>query len=105
MAKEKVNKTQAVRDYIKANPEAKNREVAESLTKAGVTVSPNYVAGIRGKIKTRRKKVKKAVKAVVASRGVGVPEIKAAFGLLNLAGGMAEAKAALDAAQEIKGMI
>ena len=103
--KPKVNKTQTVKDYIKAHPEAKNKEVSESLTKSGIKVSPNYVAGIRGKMKTRRKKVKRAVKTVVASRGVGIPEIKAAFALIKLAGGMAGAKAALEAAQEIKGMI
>ena len=103
--KEKVNKTQAVRDFIKANPEAKNKEVSESLTKSGIKVSPNYVAGIRGKMKTRRKKVKRAVKTVVASRGVGIPEIKAAFALMKLAGGVKEANAALAAAQEIKEMI
>jgi len=35
--------------------------------------------------------VKKAVKTVVAARGIGIPEIKAAFALLKLAGGVKEA--------------
>ena len=105
MAKEKINKTQAVRDFIKANPQAQNKEVAESLAKSSIKVSPNYVAGIRGKMKVRRKKRRQAVKAAVAHHHVGIPEVKAAFGLLKLTGGMAGAKAALEAAQEIRDMI
>ena len=103
--KQKVNKPQSVKDFLKANPGMKNKEVAESLTKSGIKVSPNYVASIKGKMKTRRKKVKRAVKAVVATRGVGIPEIKAAFALMKLAGGVKEANAALAAAKEIKDMI
>ena len=99
--KQKVNKTQAVKDYLKAHPGAKNKEVAESLTKSGIKVTPNYVASIKGKIKVRRR----AVKKVVATRGIGIPEIKAAFALLKVAGGVAGAKQALEAAQEIKDMI
>ena len=103
--KPKVNKPQAVKDFLKAHPGVKNKEVAESLTRSGIKVTPNYVASIKGKIKVRRKKVKRAVKNVVATRGVGVPEIKAAFALLKVAGGVAGAKQALEAAQEIKDMI
>lgn len=102
--KQKVNKTQAVRDFLKANPGLKNMEVAESLTKSGVKVSPNYVASIKGKMKVRRTKRRQAVKAAVAHHHVGIPEIKAAFGLLKLTGGI-EATAALAAAEEIRGMI
>jgi hypothetical protein len=103
--KQKVNKTQAVRDYLKANPGIGNTEVANSLTKSGIKITPNYVAGIKGKLKTRRRKVKRAVKTVVASRGVGIPEIKAAFALMKLAGGVKEANAALAAAEEIREMV
>jgi len=103
--KQKVNKSQAVRDYLKANPGIGNTAVAAALTKSGIKVSPNYVASVKGKMKTRRKKVKRAVRKVVAARGVGIPEIKAAFALMKLAGGVAGAKHALEAAQEIKDMI
>ncbi len=43
MAKQKVNKSQAVRDYLKNNPKAKNREVSDALKKTGIKISPNYV--------------------------------------------------------------
>ena len=100
-----INKSQAVRDYLKANPGVGNTEVAKSLTKSGIKVSPNYIAAVKGKMKTRRKKVKRAVKSVTTTRGIGIPEVKAAFGLLKLTGGMAGAKAALEAAQEIRAML
>ena len=103
--KQKVNKSQAVRDFLKANPGMQNKDVADSLTKSGVKVSPNYVASIKGKLKVRRGRRRKAVKAAVAHHHVGIPQVKAAFGLLKLTGGMAGAKAALEAAQEIREMI
>ena len=103
--KPKVNKSQAIKDYLKAHPGVGNTEVANSLTKSGLKMTANYVATIKGKMKVRRKKVKKAVKAAVAHHHVCIPEIKAAFALLKLAGGIAAARQALEAAQEIKMMI
>jgi hypothetical protein len=99
---EKVNKTKAVKEYLKSHPGTRNKEVAEALTKSGVSISPNYVAGIKGKIKTRRGRRRQAVKSAVAHHHVGIPEIKAAFGLLKLTGGLKEATAALAAAQELR---
>ena len=103
--KQKVNKTQAVKDFLKSNPSMMNKEVAEALTQSGIKVSPNYVATIKGKLKVRRGRRRQAVKAAVAHHHVGIPEVKAAFGLLKLTGGMAGAKAALEAAQEIRAML
>ncbi len=101
----KVNKTKVVREYLKAHPGVTNKEVAEALAKSGITISPNYVAGIKGKIKVRRGRRRQAVKAAVAQHHVGVPEIKAAFALLKLSGGFKAATVALAAAQEIREMV
>jgi hypothetical protein len=99
--KPKVNKTKAVREYLKAHRKAKNQEVAEALGKQGIKVSANYV----GNIKSTSKKRRKAVKKVVAKTGVGIPEIKAALGLLKAAGSIQAAQQALAAAQEIKELV
>jgi hypothetical protein len=99
--KQKVNKTQAVREYLKTHRKASNQEVAEALAKKGITISANYV----GNIKATSKKRRRAVKKVVAKRGIGIPEIKAALALLKLTGGLAGANAALAAAEEIKEMV
>jgi hypothetical protein len=104
-AREKVNKTHAVKEYLKAHPDVKNKEVAEALTKSGIKVSPNYVATIKGKIKVRHGRRRQAVRTAVAHHHVGIPEIKAAFALLKLTGGLKEANAALAAAQELREMV
>ena len=101
MAKQKVNKTQAVRDYLKVHPRARSPEVAEALTKAGIKITAGHVANIKSKLKKRRR----AVKKVVAKRGVGIPEIKAALTLLKVTGSVAAANRALAAAQEIKELV
>jgi len=97
----RVNKTQAVREYYKANPKASCKEVAEALAKKGITISPLYVANIKATSKKKRRVVKK----VVAQTGVGIPEIKAAMGLLKMCGSATAAKQALAAAEDIKKML
>jgi hypothetical protein len=105
MAKKAVNKSQTVRDYLKAHPSTSNKEVAEALTKQGIRISPNHVANIKSKMaisKGKRKRRSKAATAMSTKTGVGVHEIKAAFSLLKQCGGIECAKAALDAAREIQ---
>ena len=105
MAKKQVNKSQTVRDYIKAHPGTANKEVAEALTKQGIIISANHVSNIKSKMaisKGKRKRRGKAAKAMSAKSGVSVHEIKAAFGLLKECGGVERAKEALDAAREIQ---
>jgi 3-dehydroquinate dehydratase len=100
--KQGTSKSQAVRDYHKAHPKATNKEISEALTKAGIPVSPNHVANIKTKTKTRRK----AARAVVSRRGLGIPEVKAALALLKVCeGSMAGVNAALAAAQEIRELV
>ena len=47
-----VNKTQAVRDYLKANKKAKAQEVVEALGKQGITITVGYVRTIKAKSKS-----------------------------------------------------
>ncbi len=101
--KPEVNKMQAARDYLKANKKAKAQEVVDALAQQGITTTVGYVRTIKAKSKTRRK----AVKAVVAAAptGIGVPEIKAALKFIKEIGGVAAAKQALAAADEIKKIV
>jgi hypothetical protein len=46
---EPVNKSKAIRGYLAAHPNARNSEVAAALTKAGIPVSPNFVATVKTK--------------------------------------------------------
>jgi hypothetical protein len=103
--KQTVNKSQTVRDYLKAHPGTANKEVADALTKQGIIVSPNYVASIKGKmdvVKGKRKRRRTAANAMSAKTGVDINEIKAAFALLKQCGSVEGAKEALAAAEEIQ---
>jgi hypothetical protein len=101
MAKEKVNKSKAVREYFQANRKAKNKEVVEALAKKGIEVSANYV----GNIKATHNKRGRAARKIVAKGGVGIPEVKAALAFLKLVGSVAAAKQALAVAQEIREIV
>ena len=93
-----VNKTQAVRDFLKANKKAKNADVVAALAEQGITITANYV----GNIKATHHKKKRAMRKVVAKGGVGISEVKAALAFIKLTGSVAAAKKALEVAQEIR---
>ena len=99
--KPEVNKTQAVRIILGRIARRANKEVADALTAEGIAVDANYVAKIKSKSKTRRK----AVKTVVASTGLDIAQIKAAFRFIKECGDTAAAKAALSAADELKKLV
>jgi hypothetical protein len=99
--KEPVNKTHAVKEFLKANPKARNQAVVEALAKKGITISTNYV----GNIKTIHNKRRQATRSVVAKGGVGIPEVKAALAFLKATGSLAKATKALAVAQEIREIV
>jgi hypothetical protein len=96
-----VNKSQAIRDFFKANKKAKTSELVEALAKKGITVTAKLVTTVKSKHNTRRE----AVRKVVAKGGVGIPEVKAALAFIKAMGGVAAAKKALEVAQEIKAIV
>ena len=96
----KVNKSQSIRDYIAANPNAGNKEISEALK-----VSYNLVANVKGTMaakKGKRKRRQQAAEVVAVKTGIGVTDIKAAFMLLKHCGSLTLAKEALAAAAEIQ---
>jgi len=99
--KQKVNKTQAVKKYLKANPKAKNQAVVDALAKKGIKISANYV----GNIKAIHNKRRRAARKVVAKGGVGIHEVKAALVFLRVTGSVAKATEALAVAQEIREIV
>jgi arginine repressor len=52
-SQEPVNKSKAIRDYLKAHPSAANSEVAAELTKQGIEVTSNFVTTIRARLNMR----------------------------------------------------
>ena len=76
--KPKVNKSQAVRDYLAGHPDAMPKEVMAALAKEGVEVSRILVSGIRGKLKKASPKAKRAAKkaAAVAATPAAPPAVE-----------------------------
>ena len=96
-----VNKSQAIRDYFKANKTAKPQEVVDALAKKGITTTANYVSNLKASHNKRRR----AVRKVVAKGGVGIPEVKAALAFIKLTGSVKAANQALAVAQEIREIV
>jgi hypothetical protein len=65
--KQKVNKSQAVRDYVKAHPRAMSGEIAAALNKQGIKINPGHVANIKTQINKARN-AKKTASAKPAAR-------------------------------------
>ena len=99
--KTEVNKSQAVREYLRANHKAKNQDVVEALGKKGIAITANYV----GNIKATHNKRRRAMRKVVAKGGIGIPEVKAALAFLKVIGSVAAATQALKVAQEIREIV
>jgi len=67
--KQKVNKSQTVRNYLKANPKATPLEVVAALKKQGIKMTAGHVSNIKtalNKARTAKKAAKKQVAAPVA---------------------------------------
>jgi hypothetical protein len=114
--KQKVNKTQAVRDYAEAHPEATSGEIAVALNKKGIDITANYVANIKTKLnKTRKaKKAPKRAEVVAAAEPVAekpakngtltVEQVKKVSQLMKTLGGFKAVNEVLDTVKEIGGV-
>ena len=96
-SKRSVNKSQAVRDYLAAHPNATNPEVQAALAKKGINITPNYVSIIKGQAKRGKAPKKAAVKG-----DIGVSELRAAMNLVKTAGSFENAAQALAIVKEIQ---
>ena len=71
--KQKTNKTQAVREYLKTHPNVMPSEIAAALIKQGIKVTPGHVSNIKTALKKKRL-AKKPVADVPASPATTEPE-------------------------------
>ena len=114
MAKKKVNKTQAVRDYLNDHPKAGSSEIAAALTKNGIKITANYVSNIKSKSRTAKKATKK--KAVVveaaaptvvekkAADSITLDQIRKVAQTINNLGGFARLNDLLGLIKEVGGI-
>lgn len=110
------SKSQEIRDYYAANPDAKPRQVVEALAEKGISVSPAFVSTIkstsakkspRGRASTRsvkgapRGRRPKAVSVKAASAELSIESLIKAKSLATSLGGVDNALAALTALKRL----
>jgi len=109
MAKRKVNKTQAVRDFLAENPDATTKDVVAAMNKQRITVSPNYVSTIKTNMKAKGKGKKKVAakkkaapkKQEAADDKISLSALKEAKKLAERLGGIEQAKQAISALAQL----
>jgi hypothetical protein len=67
MAKAKVNRSQAIREYLTANPDSKASEVVSALKANGVTVNDGLVYAVKGGMAERKHRKHRVAKAAMAA--------------------------------------
>ena len=113
--KQNVNKTQAVRDYLKDHPKAMSGEIATALNKQGIKITPKHVANVKTKINKART-TKKAAKQKVApapepaapvekaTNTVTVEQVKAVAQTIKTIGGFDRLNELLGLIREVGGL-
>src|SRR5262245_46405859 len=99
-------KSAAIRNYKSANPTAKPKEIAEALSKSGSKVTPAFVSTVLSNERRRGKKHKGGRPGRKPGRAAGAGSFDSLVQAKKLAdqmGGVAKAKAALDALARILG--
>lgn len=104
-------RSQAIRDYFGANPDAKAKEVVEALGKNGIKVTEGLVYAVKGGMKEKKARKARVVKAAKAAASTAssngmvsktdaltmIREVKA---LAQKAGGYEKLKELVDALAE-----
>jgi hypothetical protein len=105
----KVNKSQAIRDYKHAHPDAKPKQISEALAKDGVEASPGFVSTILTKSKGVKGTRKRGRKRKMHSNGTMRAIEKGAHGALDSAfdfvhkvGGLLNAQTLIDKLKAFK---
>ncbi len=104
LKKESVNKSQAIRDALEAHPDKSPSEIAEDLNDKGLDVNAQYVSTIKSnaKAKGRRRKVVTRRKPSLRATRNGLGPVGAALEFIRAAGGLEEAKHALQTVEQIR---
>ena len=109
------NKSQAIRDYYAAHPNAKPKEISAELKKAGVDVTPAFISTIRSTSIGKKKKTTKtnsakaspakaaSAKAPASKAGVSISieSLLKAKGMVKELGGIDAAIATLTALKRL----
>ncbi len=101
----KVNKTQAIRDALEANPDMSPSRIAEALTNSGIKVSAAYVSTTKSAMKNSKGK-KRGAKSHANGRSksddlVSLPNLIEARKFVDRLGGIDEAQLVIAALSKL----
>ncbi|HLJ12639.1 MAG TPA: hypothetical protein VKU82_15700 [Planctomycetaceae bacterium] len=100
-----VNKSQMIRDAVKAHPDKAPAEIAAILRQDGVAVTGQYVSTIKSNDKKARRAKRgggaRRAKTMRAAPGNGLGPVGAALDFIRSAGSLEAAKQALTTLEEI----
>jgi hypothetical protein len=104
LKKKDINKSQAIRDSLQAHPDKSPAEIAEGLKAKGLDVSAQYVSTIKSnaKAKGRKTKIVRRPKAGEGAGRNGFGPVQAALHFIREAGGLDQARQALQTVEEIQ---
>jgi hypothetical protein len=102
-----VNKSEQIRQMLKANPKISAKEVKDSLEAKGIPISDKLFYLVKGKLlgkRSRKRKARKMVAHVADSTGTGSADALSTIlklkSLANQVGGLRKLKALVDALTE-----
>jgi hypothetical protein len=111
VSQEQPSKSKRVQEYLRANPQSRNRDVVEALKEFGVTAADvsNAKAQLKKKFTRRRSRAAAVVAATVTggdisadeSTSISISEIEAAIDYVQSVGGIARAQQLLALIQQI----
>lgn len=91
-----VNKSQAIRDHLIANPDSRPKDVVEALAAKGITVQPSAVSNVKTKMSQPVRSTSKRGKGAASKRSVGDDAVLSAKKFAAEVGSIEAAKEALD---------
>jgi hypothetical protein len=101
MAKQPVNKSQAIRDALAAHPDKTPIELSEVLKAQGLKIPPTYISTIKSNMKAKGKRGRRKTSRANAAGGSSSHGLMAAVELVKASGGLEGAKAALKTVEQI----
>ena len=113
MSREQPSKSQRIQDYIRANPQERNRDVVEALKEFGVTAADvsNAKAHMKKKYTRRRSRAAVVVPPTIpgandgessSANSISISEIEATIDYVQSVGGIGRAQQLLAIIQQIR---
>lgn len=94
-----VNKSQAIRDLLEAQPQLKPALIAALLQERGVNVSPQYVSMIKSNLKKRSRRTSRKFDT---NASISLQQLVEVRGMIDKVGGVEQMERILDLIRELQ---